>query len=37
MKFNNTQIYNFEGAFRGMRNPMNSWDQSDKKEHNGGS
>ena len=29
MKFNNTQIYNFEGAFRGMRNPKNSWNKSD--------
>lgn len=29
MKFENTQVYNFEGAFRGMRNPKNSWDKSD--------
>lgn len=29
MKFENTEVYNFEGAFRGMRNPMNSWDKSD--------
>ena len=29
MKFENTQIFNFEGAFRGLRNPMNSWDKSD--------
>lgn len=29
MKFENTRVYNFEGAIRGMRNPMNSWDQSD--------
>ena len=29
MKFENTKVYNFEGAFRGMRNPMNSWDRSD--------
>ena len=29
MKFENTKVYNFEGAFRGMRNPMNSWDKSD--------
>ena len=29
MQFNNTRVYNFEGAFRGMRNPMNSWDRSD--------
>lgn len=29
MRFENTEIMNFEGAFRGMRNPMNSWDKSD--------
>lgn len=29
MRFKNTNTYNFEGAFRGMRNPMNSWDKSD--------
>lgn len=29
MRFDNTRAYNFEGAFRGMRNPMNSWDKSD--------
>ena len=29
MEFKNTKVYNFEGAFRGMRNPMNSWDKSD--------
>ena len=29
MKFELTKVYNFEGAFRGMRNPMNSWDRSD--------
>lgn len=29
MKFENTQIFNFAGAIRGMRNPMNSWDKSD--------
>lgn len=29
MKFEKTNVYNFEGAFRGMRNPMNSWDKSD--------
>lgn len=29
MQFKNTRAYNFEGAFRGMRNPMNSWDRSD--------
>lgn len=29
MKFENTKVYNFEGALRGMRNPLNSWDKSD--------
>ena len=29
MQFSNTKVYNFEGAFDGMRNPMNSWDKSD--------
>lgn len=31
MKFENTEVFNFEGAFRGMRNPMNSWNKSDSK------
>ena len=29
MKFEHTEVMNFEGAFRGMRNPMNSWAKSD--------
>ena len=29
MDFKNTETFNFKGAFRGMRNPMNSWDRSD--------
>ena len=29
MKFEHTRVMNFEGAFRGMRNPKNSWDKSD--------
>jgi hypothetical protein len=29
VKFENTNVYNFENAFRGMRNPKNSWDKSD--------
>ena len=29
MKFENTSVFNFEGALRGMRNPKNSWDNSD--------
>ena len=29
MEFEHTEVMNFEGAFRGMRNPMNSWNKSD--------
>jgi hypothetical protein len=29
IKFENTEVMNFEGAIRGMRNPLNSWDRSD--------
>lgn len=29
MKFEHTEVFNFEGALRGMRNPMNSWAKSD--------
>jgi len=29
MKFENTEVFNFEGALRGMRNPKNSWNKSD--------
>ena len=29
MKFENTEVFNFEGALRGMRNPLNSWYKSD--------
>lgn len=29
MEFKNTEVWGFEHAFRGMRNPMNSWDKSD--------
>lgn len=29
MKFENTQVWGFEHAIRGMRNPKNSWDKSD--------
>lgn len=31
MKFENTQVFNFEGAIRGMRNPKESWAKSDSK------
>lgn len=33
MKFENTQVFNFEGALRGMRNPKESWDKSDSTFH----
>lgn len=29
MEFNNTQVFNFEGAIRGMRNPLESWGKND--------
>lgn len=29
IKFENTSVMNFDGAIRGMRNPLNSWDKSD--------
>ena len=29
IRFENTKVFNFEGAVRGMRNPLNSWDKSD--------
>lgn len=29
IKIEGTEIYGFEAAIRGMRNPMNSWDRSD--------
>ena len=29
MKFENTSVMNFEGAFRGLRNPLESWAKSD--------
>lgn len=31
MKFEHTQTMGWEGAIRGMRNPMNSWDKSDSE------
>lgn len=31
MKFENTRVYNFENALRGMRNPLNSWAKSDSQ------
>lgn len=29
IQIKNIEVFNFEGAIRGMRNPMNSWDKSD--------
>ena len=29
IKIENTEVYGFEAAIRGMRNPMNSWNRSD--------
>ena len=29
IKVDNIEVFNFEGAIRGMRNPMNSWEKSD--------
>lgn len=29
MKFERTEVFNFEGALRGMRNPKNSWNKCD--------
>ena len=31
MKFEQTEVMNFEGALRGMRNPLASWHKSDSK------
>ena len=31
IKLENINVFNFEGAIRGMRNPLNSWDKSDSK------
>ena len=31
IKLELVEVNNFEGAFRGLRNPMNSWNKSDSK------
>ena len=31
IKFENTEVYGWEAAIRGMRNPMNSWEKSDSR------
>ena len=33
MKFERTEVMNFCGALRGMRNPLNSWNKSDSYEN----
>ena len=35
MKFENINVYNFENAIRGMRNPLNSWNKSDSENIDG--
>jgi hypothetical protein len=34
MKFEHTEVFNFKGAFRGMRNPKESWSKSDSSGSN---
>ena len=34
MKFENTQVYGFEGAMRGMRNPLKSYPKADTVKNN---
>lgn len=31
IKFENTEVFGWEAAIRGMRNPLNSWDKSDSE------
>ena len=33
LTISNSEVMNFKGAIRGMRNPMNSWNLSDSYEH----
>ena len=35
IKIENVEIYGWEAAIRGMRNPMNSWDRGDTEFHGG--
>ena len=35
IKIEHTEVYGWEAAIRGMRNPMNSWEKSDSVLHNG--
>lgn len=34
IKIEHTQVFGWEAAIRGMRNPMNSWEKSDSRYHN---
>ena len=34
MKFENTTVWGYESALRGMRNPKESWEKSDTKTFN---
>ena len=36
IRIENVKVFNMEGAIRGMRNPMNSWDRSDSTEGHSG-
>lgn len=31
IEVNNVNVFNFDGAFHGLRNPMNSWDKNDTR------
>ena len=33
MKFENTEVWGFKHALRGMRNPKNSWNKNDTIEY----
>lgn len=35
IKFEKTEVFNFNAAFRGLRNPWNSWDKTDSYNENG--
>lgn len=37
MQITKAQVFNFENAIRGARNPMNSWDRSDSQTDDAGS
>lgn len=35
LRIERTETYGWEAAIRGMRNPLNSWERSDSKDHGG--